>query len=138
MLLLALRVNRLKNIIEGINELKSLKAIVAFPIDTHEWYHTTMWNSMDILSESNSPIIKKCSSESVFEALHLLETTIDKDENNVLAPLGTRPHSLACAIFATRNDKIRVIHDYAIEHEIRTTGVEKIFIYHLSNFLVKK
>jgi hypothetical protein len=127
---------RLKNVLESVHNIRKLIPIVAFPSGDPQWYNVTMWNSMDILqSETPDFAIQKCFSESVFEAVNLLQSCIQQDERVVLAPLGTRPHSLACAIFACNHSNARIIYDYVIERENRTKGIAHIMVYHLSSFL---
>lgn len=127
---------RLKGILETIHGFEKLVPIVAFPSGTPQWYNVTMWNSMDILqSETKDLLVYKCYSESVFDAVRLLNETIAQDENVVLAPLGTRPHSMACAIFACQHQATRIIYDFVIESEHRAIGVSDITIYHLSSFI---
>jgi len=127
---------RLKRILETIHSFEKFIPIVAFPSGTPQWYNVTIWNSMDILqSEDRNLSIYKCYSESIFEAVNLLNSVISADETVVLAPLGTRPHSLACAIFACLHEATRIIYDFVVENEHRAIGISDITIYHLSSYI---
>lgn len=127
---------RLNAVLETVHNVEKLVPIVAFPSGAPQWYNVTMWNSMDTLqSECKDAAVRKCSSESVFEAVDLLKKCIRMDEKAVLVPLGTRPHSMACAIFASIHPYARIIYDYVIEHKRRAIGISKITVYHLSSFL---
>ncbi len=127
---------RLKSILESVHNINKFLPFVAFPSGEPQWYNVTMWNSMDTLQSENMDFaIRKCYSESVFEAYQLLSKNISEDEKVVLAPLGTRPHSMACAIFACKHHNTRIIYDYVTESPHRTQGISKITIYHLSGFL---
>lgn len=127
---------RLKSVLESVYNVRRFIPIVAFPSGAPQWYNVTMWNSMDVFqSETPDFAIHKCFSESVFEAVYLLQSCIQQDEKVVLAPLGTRPHSMACAIFACNHPNTRIIYDYVIERENRTRGISHIMVYHLSSFL---
>ena len=127
---------RLKGVLETVNTFSKLIPIVAFPSGNPHWYNITMLNSMNILqSEGKNLSVYKCYSESVFEAIDLLNKTIPKEESVVLAPLGTRPHSMACAIFSCLNTSARIVYDFAVENEHRAIGVSDITIYHLSSFI---
>lgn len=127
---------RLKSVLESVYSIGKFIPVVAFPLGAPQWYNVTMWNSMDTLqSENRDYAIRKCFSESVFEAVDLLRNNIMPDEKVVLAPLGTRPHSMASAIFACSHQNTRIISDYVIESEHRASGVANITIYHLSSFL---
>lgn len=127
---------RLKGVLETVNAVDRLIPIVAFPSGTPQWFNVTMWNSMDILqSEGKNLSIYKCFSESIFEAYELLQKTISQDETVVLAPLGTRPHSLACAAFACAHSATRILYDFVVENDYRARGISNITIYHLSSFI---
>ncbi|WP_297958907.1 hypothetical protein [uncultured Ruminococcus sp.] len=127
---------RLKGILETVQSFDRLIPIVAFPSGTPQWYNVAMWNSMDILqSEGKNLSVYKCYSESIFDAFDLLSNTIAQDETVVLAPLGTRPHSMACAIFACHHEATRIIYDFVVENDNRAIGISDITIYHLSSFI---
>lgn len=127
---------RLRNILEYVNDIDKVIPVVAFPAGDLQWYNTTMWNSLDILqSECDDNEIHKCFSESIFSAYFLMEEYLNDETNIVLAPLGTRAHSMACAIYASRHNHARIIYDYAIENKRRAEGIANITVYHLSSFL---
>lgn len=127
---------RLNNILESVHNVDRFVPVVAFPSGTPQWYKITVWNCMDTLqSECTDAVIHKCLSESIFSAIELLERNITTDEKVVLAPLGTRPHSMACAIFACMHPHARIIYDYVVEHNHRAIGISDITVYHLSAFL---
>ena len=127
---------RLKGILETVHSFEKLIPIVAFPSGTPQWYNVTMWNSMDILqSEGKNLSVYKCYSESIFDAVNLLDKVICQDETVVLAPLGTRPHSMACAIFACLHEATRILYDFVIESDHRAIGISEITIYHLTSFI---
>lgn len=126
---------RLKSVLEAIT-VNRLVPIVAFPSGKPHWFNITMLNNMDIIqSGSKNLVVNKCYSESVFEAVDLLEKTFEDAEKVVLAPLGTRPHSLACAIYACRNKNVRLMYDFPVESKHRAIGVATITIYHLTSFI---
>ncbi len=127
---------RLKNILETENNIEKFVPIIPFPTSNPQWYNVTMWNTMDVLQSYSEEVnIIKCFSDSVFEAIELLEREVQSNQQIILVPIGTRPHSLACAIFASKHKNARIIYDYVIEHEHRTIGIANITIYHLSRFL---
>lgn len=127
---------RLTNIMENMNEIEKVVPIVAFPIGNPYWFNITMWNSREIIKDISIDVtVQKCFSESIFEAVQLLRDIIPSSEGIILAPLGTRPHSMAAAIYATENPNVKIIHDYAIEAENRTRGISDVIIYHLSSFI---
>ena len=128
---------RLKGIIEATNNIEKLIPIIAFPSTALHWYNVTMWNNMDPLSDSSIDYtVHKCFSESIFEAVNLLNEILPQyNDRVILAPIGTRTHSIACAIYACYHPEIKIIFDYAVENQNRSQGIFKINIYHLSSFL---
>lgn len=127
---------RLNNILEAVHDVDHFIPIVAFPSGDPHWYKITVWNTMDILQNDYADsILFKCQSESVFDAVSLIEKNVDTSDKVVLAPLGTRPHSLACAIYACIHPNARIVYDFAIEQAHRAIGISDITVYHLSSFL---
>ncbi len=127
---------RLKSILETVHNMDRFIPVVAFPSGTPQWYNVAMWNSMDTLqSECTELSTCKCFSESIFDAVEILQRNITPDERAVLAPLGTRPHSMACALFACKHPHTRIIYDYAVECQRRAIGIAEIKVYHLTMFL---
>lgn len=127
---------RLKKVLESEHNIECFLPIVAFPSGEPQWYNVTMLNNMDVIkSEIKQSAIRKCPSESIYEAINILENNTFPEDNIILAPLGTRPHSMACAIFACRHSNVGIHYDYAKEMENRTEGISKVIIYHLTHFL---
>lgn len=127
---------RVKGMLELLNNIKRFVPIVAFPSGTPHWFNVTMWNCMDILQSGNYEYdTRKCYSESIYDAVDVLMKNVAEDERVVLAPLGTRPHSMACAIFACHHKHTRIIYDYVIENEQRATGIDQIQIYNITPYI---
>lgn len=127
---------RLKGVIETVHDFDQIIPIVAFPSEQSQRFNVSIWNCMEVLqSEAANLTIQRCLSDSIFEAVEMLEKTIPQESRVVLAPLGTRPHSMACAIFACRHSHTRIIYDYVTENENRAIGISKIIVYHLSSFI---
>ena len=127
---------RLNAVLETIQKVKKIIPIVAFPSGSLDWYNTSIWNAMDILqNETDNLMVNKCLSASLFDAIELLNELIKEDDKLVLAPLGTRVHSLACAIYATQNKKnARIVYDFVTEMENRAIGISEIVVYHMASF----
>lgn len=127
---------RLNGIIESVNDIKNTFAIVAFPSGNPQWFNVTMWNSMDLLSDNHlNYTVCNCFSESIFETVSLLNNILGREEHIVLAPIGTRAHSMASAIFACQHNNVKIVYDYAVESEDRSEGISDINVYHLTSFI---
>lgn len=127
---------RLKGVLETVQNVEKLFPVVAFPSGSPQWYNVTIWNNMDMLqNEAKDLAINKCFSEGVFEAVNLLRKIVPQEDNVVLAPLGTRAHSMACAIYACEHQSCRIVYDFVVESEERAIGISHIKVYHLSSFI---
>lgn len=129
---------RIKNII-GEVQFKEVRPIIGFPSDDPKWQFETMRYCMEAIQEQRAEsYIEKCKANSIFEAYYLLEKITKKNigANYVLAPLGTKPHTVAAILFALQHRKeCRTIYDYAIENYDTSCGVHNIVITHISHFL---
>ena len=127
---------RLKGVLETVQNIEKLLPVVAFPSGSPQWYNVTIWNNMDMLqNEVKDLAINKCFSEGIFEAVNLLRNIVPQEDNVVLAPLGTRAHSMACAIYACEHQSCRIVYDFAVESDERAIGISHIKVYHLSSFI---
>ena len=129
--------DRLNNILEGM-DYDEVCPIIGFPSDNPYWQFESLRNCMLVLKHTASEQkIRKCKANSVFDALQTLDgiLTDHPSRNFVLIPLGTRPHSAACAIFASRCQNVRIIYDYAQESPVCSRGVRSATIYNVSQYL---
>ena len=130
--------SRIKNII-GEEQFKEVRPIIGFPSDDPMWQFETMKYCMEAIQEQRAEsYIEKCKANSIFEAYYLLEkiTRRNTGKNYVIAPLGTKPHSVAAVLFALQHSKdCRIIYDYAIENYETSCGVHNIVVTHVSFFL---
>ena len=128
---------RLKNIIENMSY-ESIIPVIGFPSEDPMWQFDALRNCMQVL-ESSCPDadIKKCKSNSIYDALFLLDNIEEAypGRNFVLIPLGIRPHTAACGIWASSHKNARIVYDFAVETEKRSDGIGEVLIYHLSRFI---
>lgn len=129
--------DRFNNIIEGMSY-EEVCPIIGFPSDDPYWQYESLRNCMLVLNHTDSEKkIRKCKANSIFDACKTLELILAENpsKNFVLVPLGTRPHSAACAVFASKHPNARIIYDYAEETPVCSRGVRSITIYNISQFL---
>lgn len=128
---------RLRNIV-GDSQYEKVIPIVGFPSDNPKWQFETMRNCMEEIKEQNAEYnIEKCKANSIFEAYYLLEKlTANMTKNYVLAPIGTKPHTVAATIFTLKHKtNCRLIYDFAVENYDQSSGVYNILVTHISCFL---
>lgn len=113
--------------------------IVGSPSDEPLWLFDTLRNCMStIRAQSAEANIIKCKANSIFGAYNILLKIAKENIGTqlVLAPIGTRPHTTACAIFATKNRRTtNILYDYAREKPERTKGIRNTTIYNLSKYI---
>lgn len=129
--------DRFNNAIEGMSY-DEISPIIGFPSDNPYWHMESLRNCMLALKDTGSEQnIRKCKANSIYDACNTLEEIIAEKPNNnfVLIPLGTRPHSVACAVVYARHPNVRIIYDFAKEAPIRSKGVKSVSIYNLSPLL---
>jgi hypothetical protein len=52
-----------------------------------------------------------------------------------IAPIGTKPHALGAVLFAIRHaDFVELVYDHPVRKPTRTSGVDRLLVYHLSEF----
>lgn len=130
--------DRLLKLTEELQEVSSVVPIVGFPSFSPGWQTRTLKSSMRAIEALQSiSDIHKCGANSIFEAVNLLtELRPRNGETYALAPLGTRPHTMATAIYATRNEETLVLYDHPVEVQKRTIGINKCICYHLTSFII--
>lgn len=131
---------RLLSLYENVEPKGGLIPIMGYPPVIPGWNLTSLYMNYNVLLASSSEgKVMHCDACCPFELYEVLETIYNNnlDEYKILlAPLGTRPHSLGCALFASLNpQQCHLIYDFPIEKAFRSTGVLKSFIYHLSNYI---
>lgn len=129
--------DRLHNIIEDMTY-DSIIPIVGFPSEDPSWQFESLRNCMQVL-ESACPDaeIRKCKSNSIYDAIATLDAinALYPEKNFVLLPLGIRPHTAACGIWAAKHKNARVLYDYVVESDRRSVGIGDVIVYHLSRYI---
>lgn len=129
--------DRFNNIIEGMTY-DEIYPIIGFPSDNPYWHIESLRNCMLSLKNTGSEQnIRKCKANSIYDAYTILDDIISENPHKsfVLVPLGTRPHSVACAILYAKHSNVRIIYDFAEELPIRSSGVRSVVVFNLSPFI---
>lgn len=131
--------DRLYNIVDSDNmTYESIIPIIGFPSENPTWQFEALRNCMKALdSACPDTEIRKCKSNSIFDALAVLDEIKElyPDKNFVLLPLGIRPHTAACGLWAAKNKNARILYDYVTEADQRSIGIGEAIVYHLSRFI---
>jgi hypothetical protein len=124
--------DRLAKILEEI-QFSDVIPIIGFPAYQPGWQNRSLISCMiPIQQASSANSIEKCGAASVFEALRLIQRLRPHGSPLALAPLGTRPHTMACAIYAAMNPETRIVYDHPVEPAHRSIGIGRRRCYHLT------
>lgn len=130
---------RLISIFESVEPKGGLIPILGFPSFVPGWNLTALYMNYKVLADSESEQkIRYCEASSPFGIYNLLKELYEiysSEYKILLAPLGTRPHSLGSAIFATKHRQCHLIYDFPVEKTFRSEDILKANVYHLSKYL---
>jgi len=130
--------DRLMKLAEESSNITSIVPVVGFPSYKPGWQTRTLESSLRAIETLNIETdIHKCSANSIYGLIELLRKLKPKDgETYAIAPLGTRPHTMASAIYATQNSDTHIIYDHPVEVLKRTTGIHKCICYNITPFVI--
>ena len=129
---------RLQTIYENLKP-KMLVPIVGFPSFVPGWNITAIkMNYLVLKSAECCDMVKLCEAASPFELYELINKEFHRYNqfyDIYIAPLGTRPHCLGSAIFASKNPSSYLIYDFPIEKKYRSENILKANIYNISKYI---
>lgn len=132
---------RFKKIIEDQTTIRNIIPVIGFPSFSPGWQSRSLSNSMDVLVNTDAEVsldIYKCEACSIYSALEIIEEINklrDGTTQLALSPLGTRPHTTACAIFAAMNKDTLIFYDHVVESSPRSKGILTFRGYNLTPFI---
>ncbi|WDE12036.1 hypothetical protein [Thalassomonas haliotis] len=98
------------------------------------WDKHSFFQNVDVLNDkgekpqfvaANSPI-------DMLEMLEYIKGSYSEDDEITLAPLGTKPLSIASAVFLINNPQVTLKYDHPKRKGRRSTGLGKIHLYEIS------
>lgn len=113
------------------------QAIIGVPAFESAWENDTISNNIGYLASKKFDI-HYCSASSVEAAYNLLSDLAhaDKVQKSILvAPLGTKPHTIAASLFATEHsehDRATLIYDHPVHQSHRTNSIRCWHLYDVS------
>ena len=111
--------------------------IIPLPGFNPGWENITINNHLKFFkSKYNFQSLEFTSANDPYNAYQQLEK-ISKTSNNFrVAPIGTKPNSIGCAIFMINNEDIPdinygILYDFPVKSKFRSKGIGKIHIYNI-------
>lgn len=128
--------DRLTKIIEEMDDVQKVIPVIGFPAFRPGWQARSLRNCMRAIRPEDVDFYK-CNATSVFGAYEIIDECRPRKSEEVyaLAPLGTRPHSMACAIYAAKHPECLVRYDFPVEADPRSSGILRCVGYHLTTFI---
>lgn len=129
---------RLQTIYENLKP-KKIIPVVGFPSFAPGWNITAIKANYLILKSAECfDLVKTCESASPFKLYSLLEEIFHRyngDYDIYISPLGTRPHCLGAAIFATKYSSSYLIYDFPVEKKYRSNEILKVDLFNITKFI---
>lgn len=129
---------RLRKIIEDQPAIRNVTPVIGFPSFSPGWQARALANSMDVLSHTEMSDIFKCEASSIysaFETIMGINKIVSSNTQLALSPLGTRPHTAACALYAALNKDTLILYDHVVELSPRSEGILTCKGYNLTPFI---
>lgn len=111
---------------------KNIKTIFATPAFSSGLEMESIVPHLNILTENRNFEIDFCSAldpTSSFEMLNFYKKSLEDGKKLFIAPLGTKPTTIATALFANLNPDVSLLYDHPMNLENRTSGVKDWHIY---------
>ncbi len=114
-------------------------AIVGFPSYKPNWQYYAYAMNKEVLEQSkaynNIYRVTAYDPFGIYDALKKIIKVEEKCEV-VIAPLGTKPHTIGTCLFALKHENVQLYYDYPFPgKKNRTIGVGKSYVYNLSVFI---
>lgn len=111
---------------------KNIKVIFTTPSFCSGLESESIVPHLNILNENRNFEIDFCSAldpTSSYELLSFYRKSLDEGKKLFIAPLGTKPTTIATALFANLNDDVSLLYDHPMNLEDRTSGVKDWHIH---------
>lgn len=132
--------NRFSKAFEDVNPSDRMTyAIVGFPSFQPSWQYYVYSQNQYALNQSKAfNSIKRSTANEPFGVYNILQEikNKNKDFELVVAPIGTKPHSLGACMFAIDNTDVQIYYDFpSFGSKTRTVGIGNSFLYNLTDFI---
>lgn len=132
--------NRFSKAFEDVNPSdRKTYAVVGFPSFQPSWQYYVYSQNQYALNQSKAfNSIRRSTANEPFGVYNILTEirTKNADFEIVVAPIGTKPHSLGACMFAIDNHDVQIYYDFpSFGSKTRTVGIGNSFIYNLTNFI---
>lgn len=130
---------RFLRVVEYFQRSDMIHPIIPLPSYQAGWHLLALHGNLRALLQSEAfANARRVTAFDPFEALRVLEELYEQrqpEEGLLVAPLGTKPHSLAVGVFAVRHPDVVVVYDHPVPRRNRSIGVSRVRGYDLTGLL---
>ena len=130
---------RFRRAFTDLEMLKGRSSNVVFGIPAFKpgWEMDSIANSVPVMRDEHVSSVYFCGADNPRAAVDFLLTTYDSlqpDETMFVAPIGTKPHGLATALFVAEREDVGVIYDHPHLATNRSTSVGQWHVFSVADF----
>ena len=119
--------------------LKGRDSNVVFGIPAFKpgWEMDSIANNVPVMSDEHVSSVYFCGADNPRAAVELLSAayrSLDPDETMFIAPIGTKPHGLATALFVAQRTDVGVIYDHPRRRPDRSQAVGQWHLFSVTDF----
>jgi hypothetical protein len=130
---------RFLKVFEEVNpKQRHTHAVFGIPAYQPGWQYLTLGSNQQAL-ETSRAVLHRAEANNPFDAYEIAQLVLDNypDAQLILAPIGTKPHAVGSAIFASRHQETIIAYDFPIKHKLfRTEGIGKSSVYNLTELVL--
>ena len=130
---------RFRRAFTDLEMLKGRSSNVVFGIPAFKpgWEMDSIANNVPVMRDEHISSVYFCGADNPRAAVDFLLAThgsLQRDETMFIAPIGTKPHGLATALFVAEREDVGVIYDHPLRTADRSTAVGQWHLFSVANF----
>lgn len=118
---------------------ESIRPVVPLPSYSAGWHLLSLKGNLGtLLGTKTAHAINRVTASNPFHALAFLQDRygeMSQFRQMIVAPIGTKPHSLAVAVFAVQHPDVVVVYDHPVSRKDRSLGIGTIHGYDLRGLI---
>lgn len=115
----------------------SSNVIFGVPAFRAGWEMDSIANNVPILRDENIRSVYFCGADNPRAAVEILDNMyegLQENERMFIAPIGTKPHGIATALFSAYHPKVGIIYDHPLRSPARSSAIGQWHLYSISDF----
>lgn len=116
---------------------RSSNVIFGIPAFKAGWEMDSIANNVPIMRDEHVSAVYFCGADNPRAAVEILSTTYDSlqpSETMFVAPIGTKPHGVAAALFSAQRPDVGIIYDHPSRSPARSTSVGQWHLFSVGDF----